>query len=199
MQTKSCNTCGEEKELEFFSFRKESNTYRMDCKDCRAIKQRKYVNENKQDVYARRNDFYKRFPWMQSYRAIRHRCNNSNASDYQWYGGRGIKCLITKEEVKFLWFRDKAYKMNRPSIDRINNDGHYTLDNCQFIEQSDNSKKANVFKKKIIVQFSLDGKFIKDWESVTEASKFIKRSTSSICGALKNRQKTSGGFIWKYK
>jgi hypothetical protein len=196
MKTKICNTCGKELELGFFSFRKDSNTYRVDCKECRATKQRKYVSENKQTVYARRNKYYKKFPWMQSYRAIRHRCNNLNASDYKYYGGRGIKCFITEEEIKKLWFRDKAYLMKQPTIDRKDNDGNYTFENCQFIEQSENSKKAHNIS---ILQYDLDGNFIKEWNSITEASKFIKRSTGSICGALKNRQKSTGGFVWRYK
>jgi len=196
MNNKICQTCGEEKLLECFSFRKDSNSYRIDCKDCRANKQRKYVSENKVDVYAQRNDFYKKFPWMQSYRAIHHRCNNPNASDYKYYGGRGIKCLITKDEVKFLWFRDKAYEMKQPTVDKINNDDNYYLENCRFIEQSDNSKKAHNIA---ILQFDLQNNFIREWESITIASEFIKRSRGTLCAALKNHPSTCAGFIWKYK
>ena len=81
-------------------------------------------------------------------KAIRHRCNNPNNSSYQWYGGRGIKCLLTTKELKELWIRDKAFEMEFPTIDRIDNDGNYTFDNCQFIENIDNVKKIYTDKLK---------------------------------------------------
>ena len=66
------------------------------------------------------------------------RCNYKSHSRYCYYGARGIKCLITKEELKQLWFRDEAYNLNKPSIDRKNPDGNYTLKNCRYIEMSRN-------------------------------------------------------------
>lgn len=140
---KICTKCKKEKTLENFSFRLDSNKYRNQCKYCRNEQQREYVKNNKIRIYAKRREFYIQHPWMQSYRAIKHRCNNSNASDYKYYGGRGIKCLITRDEIKKLWFRDKACELKKPSIDRIDNDGHYTYTNCRFIEQSLNSIKRN--------------------------------------------------------
>jgi len=78
---------------------------------------------------------------------IKQRCNNPSASGYKYYGGRGIGCLITVTEIIKLWFRDKAHLMKKPSIDRINNDGHYCLDNCRFIELSENVKKSHIDRK----------------------------------------------------
>ncbi len=42
----------------------------------------------------------------------------------------------------WLWIRDKAGKMKRPSIDRINSGGNYTLNNCRFIELSANIHRS---------------------------------------------------------
>lgn len=70
------------------------------------------------------------------------RCNYPKMRKYEYYGGRGIRNLISESEIESLWIRDKASWMKRPSIDRINNDGHYTFDNCRFIELSENCSKA---------------------------------------------------------
>ena len=81
--------------------------------------------------------------WYKHYQKAKTRCNNKNHINYKNYGGRGIKCLLTKEDIKYLWFRDKAYLLKRPSIDRKNNNGNYTLKNCRFIELSKNISRAN--------------------------------------------------------
>ncbi len=78
---------------------------------------------------------------------IRQRCLNPKNINYKWYGARGIGVLITVEEIIKLWFRDKAYEMDKPSIDRRDNNGHYTYKNCRFIEMSENSKKSHVDRK----------------------------------------------------
>ena len=86
--------------------------------------------------------------WVRTFYAIRQRCNNPNYYGYHRYGGRGIQCHITKDELMILWFRYGADKMNNPSIDRINNDGDYTFENCQYIENRENPKKrCNTLKK----------------------------------------------------
>lgn len=51
---------------------------------------------------------------------------------------------------------------------------------------------------KKILQYSLDGIFIKEWKSVSEASNYLGITVSSISCCLRNKTKTSGGFQWKY-
>jgi hypothetical protein len=54
-------------------------------------------------------------------------------------------------------------------------------------------------KSKPVLQYSLDGKFIKEWVNALKASKELNLCYKSINGCLRHKQKTSGGFIWKYK
>lgn len=72
---------------------------------------------------------------------IRQRCKNKKYKDYRWYGGRGIKCFLSTKDLLEIWFRDNAEMMKKPSVDRINNDGNYTLENCRFIESIENLKR----------------------------------------------------------
>jgi hypothetical protein len=78
---------------------------------------------------------------------LRQRCINENNPSHKWYGGRRIGFLITIEEIIKLWYRDKAWLLNQPSIDRKDNNGHYTVDNCQFIELIKNVKKSHRERK----------------------------------------------------
>ena len=107
----------------------------------------KYKQNHKEQIrsYGRQYTplYYKRKPWARTMRAIHTRCSNPKAINYFAYGARGIKNLITLKDLKQLWFRDKAYKMKQPSIDRINSNGNYELSNCRYIEKSENIRRSN--------------------------------------------------------
>jgi len=85
--------------------------------------------------------------------------------------------------------------MNKPSIDREDNKGHYCYNNCKFMELNENTRKDK-FKK--IVQYNKKGKLIKIWNSVSEASKYHNIHISCISSALTNRRKYIKGFKWRY-
>jgi hypothetical protein len=50
-----------------------------------------------------------------------------------------------------------------------------------------------------VIQYDLNDKIIKEWESQIIASKSLNINPSSITNCLKNRSKTAGGYKWKYK
>ena len=106
--------------------------------------------KNKKTIMYKRNIYRQKNPWIQKFEAIQQRCNNPKNKRYYGYGGRGIEMKITKDELKYLWNRDRAYLMKKSSIDRINNDGNYELSNCRFIELSDNVKRniKHIYNKK---------------------------------------------------
>ncbi len=80
--------------------------------------------------------------WKQHMRVAIQRCSNPKATGYKYYGGKGIKFLLSEIEFEFLWIRDEAKKMKRPSIDRIDSNGHYCFENCRFIELSENCRRS---------------------------------------------------------
>ena len=63
----------------------------------------------------------------------------------------------------------------------------------------DSVEAVNVGKCKTILQYSLDGIFIREWDSIKQAKEFQKNSRPDIMACLQGRQKQAGGFIWKYK
>lgn len=82
--------------------------------------------------------FRQKNPWYESWRCAWRRCTDKEHKSYNRYGGRGIKFLLTKEQVSFMWIRDRAFEMDRPRLDRENVDGNYCLNNCRFITEAAN-------------------------------------------------------------
>lgn len=68
------------------------------------------------------------------------RCYSPTTNRFKNYGGKGIKVKMSKFDLVFLWNRDKARLMNKPSIDRKDTAGHYEISNCRFIEWENNNK-----------------------------------------------------------
>lgn len=77
-------------------------------------------------------------PWYESWKSAKRRCEDVSHKMYYRYGGRGIKFLLSKDEVSFLWTRDLACTQDRPRLDRIEVDGNYCLENCRFIPHLEN-------------------------------------------------------------
>jgi hypothetical protein len=150
-------------------------------------------------LYLKRN---KERPWYKHWKAVRQRCNDKNANNYKYYGGRGIKCYLTTEDIKFLWFRDKAYLMKEAHLSRKNHNKNYILNNCFFSNKNQNVGESNKRNKSIpILQFDKQGEFIKEWESITLASKENLGEISNIskCAKRINGYKSVKGFIWRFK
>lgn len=194
---KTCRKCSKLKyKTEFHKASHNKDKLKNICKSCNIIESKFFYKNNKKKI----SQIYKRnkklIPWKFIFKSIKKRCSDKKYENYHRYGGRGIKCLITVDEIKELWFRDRAFEMKRPSIDRKDNDGNYTFDNCEFIEQSLNSSKD---KQKSICQYDLNGNFIKEWKSITEASRKTKQDRSSIHDCLNQNVKQNKGCIWRYK
>ena len=155
---KTCYDCKELKPMDSFYKRKDSpDGYRNTCKTCFIINSKnfKIKNEDKHREHCKnfrkkypekismyrkksREKLKKERPWAVVYTYIIDRCRR-----YERYVSRGIKCCITKDELKTLWHRDKAWLLERPTIDRKDNNGNYTFENCRFIELVENAVKES--------------------------------------------------------
>lgn len=194
MKEKSCTKCGKKKPLtEFFNEKRALDGKTSQCKKCSLIQQKEYYLSHRDERMKRCKDYYQNNKWKFILTGIECRCSNKSKHNYNRYGGRGIKCLITELELKELWFRDKAYEMEIPSIDRINNDGDYTFNNCRFLEHRENSAKD---KRKPVIQYDLNGDFIKEWISLSEARRQLNIHHIDLC--CNGKRPTAGGFAWRY-
>lgn len=79
------------------------------------------------------------------------RCKNPNNPAYHNYGGRGIDVCDewTRFENFYLWSVYNGYEEGL-ELDRINNDGWYTPDNCRW---TDRITQANNRRSNVIVEY----------------------------------------------
>ena len=76
---------------------------------------------------------------------MRQRCGDPNCKLYKWYGGRGIKVCDRWDDFK-NFLMDMGKRPEGYSIDREDNDGNYTPDNCRWVSREINMRnRRNTF------------------------------------------------------
>lgn len=181
---KTCTKCGLIKNLSEYYFRKDANKYRPECKEC----WKQFTHHFKYNVV----------PWRKHYYAARRRSTVETDKSYHRY--KIFEFNLTMEETEILWNRDKAWLLKKPSINRINPLKGYKFDNCEFIEMKINTSLANQdSKRKPVLQFDLDGSFIKEWDSAKTAGKILNIDSGDIGRVCMGKQSHAHFYYWSYK
>lgn len=71
-------------------------------------------------------------PWVRKYHASLQRAKR-----------KGFEHKMTKEDFRELWYRYKAWELDKPSTDRIDNKKGYLKENCRYIELKENQARDN--------------------------------------------------------
>jgi hypothetical protein len=103
--------------------------------------QRKYYQENKEKLKEYQKKYYQENPLRSLYDNIKQRCYNTKAVNFKDYGGRNITMCqgwLDSFEAFEKWCLDNNYRKGL-EIDRIDNDGSYEPNNCQFITPAENT------------------------------------------------------------
>lgn len=101
----------------------------------------------------------------QIWRKMRYRCNNPRNVCYPNYGARGIK-VCEEWDSSFIAFQNWALNhgyQESLSIDRIDNDGDYSPENCRWctMEQQANNRRNN-----LIIKYDGQTKTVAEWSKL---------------------------------
>lgn len=129
---------------------------------------------------------------------MKNRCRNPNAPDFNRYGGRGIKvCERWSGPRGFENFlADMGERPLRTSLDRIDNEGDYSPDNCRWatiLEQA-NNKRNNA-------HLTVDGitLTIPEWSRRTGINHNTIRTRLAHGWSAEKIMSTPVGRSWKQK
>lgn len=95
--------------------------------------------------------------------------------------------------------KDWARKLGISSqalLERLNS-GNWTEAEAVSIGKGQRTVRQPKFNKPVI-QLSLDGEVVAEWQSINDAAKGVNRPASNISRALTNPNYTCAGYKWKY-
>lgn len=99
---KTCTKCGKEKDISCFDFRKDSNKYRNECKECRILIEIKRYKRKKKYIRQQQKEYY-----IKNKKAI---CETKHK--YRLSHDK----IITHNKLKRTWRRTKKYYKWRTSV-----------------------------------------------------------------------------------
>lgn len=113
------------------------------------------------------------------------------------------------KKVCVHWLVANAFIPKKETDEVINHiDGNKlnnTLNNLERCTQSHNVKESIrlglqiPYNEKPVIQYDLQGNFVKEWKSGSEAGRQLNISQSNISACCRGLRRQANGFVWKFK
>jgi len=132
------------------------------------------------------------------YKDMKRRCYSPQRKNYKHYGGRGITICdewLNSPLEFYNWAMNNGYESHL-TIDRIDNDGNYCPENCQWITREDSTKKQVYDRGQLIEGIDPQGKsyiFINKSEFARE-HELQSTKISAVINGKRNHHK---GWVFK--
>jgi len=133
-----------------------------------------------------------------TWKMMMHRCYNTKLLRYVDYGGRGIiVCDVWRDDVgKFI---DDMYPSFEEglTLDRIDNDAHYTPDNCKWSTKAEQNRNARSNHSVIRIDPITTQTKIYNYLADVVLDGFHMGEVSLVCNP-KTTRKSHMGYCWRY-
>ena len=136
------------------------------------------------------------------------RCNCPTRPEYKNYGGRGIRVCDEWQHFGafYEWAMANGYDPEAPfgkcTIERINNNGDYSPDNCMWVDMHVQGMNKRKYKKPCryhpVDMLNDEGTIIKTFKCIQDAADFIGINQSLIVNVCQGRNRQTHGFRWQY-
>ena len=123
-------------------------------------------------------------PTYNSWRAMIVRCTKPNHHAYKNYGGRGIT-ICDRWLVFDNFLEDMGERPAETVLDRTDNEGGYTPDNCKWVTRKQSGENTRVAKKWFIL-----GNVYPSARAAAEAIGVTKQTIIRWCSGYNHRTKT---------
>lgn len=94
-----------------------------------------------------------------AWKSMRNRCLNPSNKDYRYYGGRGIRVCRSWDDYD-VFAEDMGPKPIGMTLDRIDTNGPYRKDNCQWISRADQTRNC---RRNRYIEASGERLLISEW------------------------------------
>ena len=110
--------------------------------------------------------------------------------------------VVKQKKYHIMWkkWKESGYKNNlSPSIDRIDNQKGYSLDNIQLMTWKENNTKGRLEYSKKIIQKDKNGNILKVWQSAAIAQKHLGIWAQNISHVANKIRNYAGGYKWEFQ